>query len=41
VAKTLKAPRIFDGRNLFRPEALETKGWTYHSLGRRAVEGKR
>jgi UDPglucose 6-dehydrogenase len=37
VAKALKARRIFDGRNLFRPEAMEAKGWTYHSLGRRAV----
>jgi len=38
VAGALKARRIFDGRNLFRPEAMEAKGWTYHSLGRRAVE---
>ena len=38
VAKALKARRIFDGRNLFRPEAMEAKGWTYHSLGRRAVD---
>ena len=37
MAKALKARRIFDGRNLFRPEAMEAKGWTYHSLGRRAV----
>jgi UDPglucose 6-dehydrogenase len=40
VAKALKVRRIFDGRNLFRPEAMEEKGWIYHSLGRRAVEGK-
>ena len=40
VAKVLKARRIFDGRNLFRPEVMAAKGWTYHSLGRRAVEGK-
>ncbi len=40
VAKALKARCMFDGRNLFRPEAMEAKGWTYHSLGRRAVEGK-
>ena len=40
VAKSLKARRIFDGRNLFRPETMEAKGWTYHSLGRRAVEAK-
>ncbi len=40
VAKVLKARRMFDGRNLFRPEAMEARGWTYHSLGRRAVEGQ-
>jgi UDPglucose 6-dehydrogenase len=40
VGKRLKRRRIFDGRNLFRPEAMEAAGWTYHSLGRRAVEGK-
>jgi UDPglucose 6-dehydrogenase len=40
VAKALKSRRMFDGRNLFRPEAMEAKGWTYHSLGRRAVEAK-
>jgi UDPglucose 6-dehydrogenase len=37
VAKVLKARRIFDGRNLFRPEAMEARGWTYFSIGRRAV----
>ena len=37
VAKALKARCIFDGRNLFRPEAMEAQGWTYHSIGRRAV----
>ncbi len=37
VARALKARRIFDGRNLFRPEAMEAKGWTYFSIGRRAV----
>jgi len=40
VARTLKARRMFDGRNLFRPEAMEAKGWTYHSLGRRTVEAR-
>ena len=39
VGKALKARRIFDGRNLFRPEVMEAGGWTYHSLGRRAVQG--
>ena len=30
----VKAKVMFDGRNLFRPEAMQAKGWSYHSLGR-------
>jgi UDPglucose 6-dehydrogenase len=33
----LKSKVMFDGRNLFRPEAMKAAGWTYHSLGRRAL----
>jgi UDPglucose 6-dehydrogenase len=33
--RALKAKVLFDGRNLFRPEAMKAAGWTYHSLGRR------
>ena len=33
----LKAKVLFDGRNLFRPEAMKAAGWTYHSLGRRTL----
>jgi UDPglucose 6-dehydrogenase len=40
VAKALKARCIIDGRNLFRPEVMEAKGWTYLSLGRRRVTAK-
>jgi UDPglucose 6-dehydrogenase len=40
VAKALKSRRIFDGRNLFRPEAMEAQGWSYFSLGRRQVEAQ-
>ncbi|HJU84019.1 MAG TPA: UDP-glucose/GDP-mannose dehydrogenase family protein [Holophagaceae bacterium] len=36
--KALKAKVMFDGRNLFRPEAMRAAGWTYHSLGRRPVK---
>ena len=39
VGKAMKTRRIFDGRNLFRPEAMAAKGWAYHSLGRQTVEG--
>jgi UDPglucose 6-dehydrogenase len=40
VGRALKTRRIFDGRNLFRPEAMEAQGWTYHSLGRRSVDAQ-
>jgi len=37
VAHRLKAKVMFDGRNLFRPEAMRAEGWIYHSIGRPAV----
>jgi len=37
VAKKLKAKVLFDGRNLFRPEAMQRSGWVYHSIGRLPV----
>ncbi len=33
----LRAKVLFDGRNLFKPEAMKAAGWTYHSLGRRTL----
>ena len=30
----LKAPVIFDGRNLFSPDQMQQVGFTYHSIGR-------
>ena len=33
----VKAKLMFDGRNLFRPEAMHAKGWSYHSLGRTPI----
>ncbi len=35
----MKSPVIFDGRNLYEPWAMERLGFTYHSIGRSAVEG--
>ncbi len=37
-AAGLRAKVMFDGRNLFRPEAMRETGWTYHSIGRGSVE---
>ena len=33
----MKAPVIFDGRNLYNPELLHEYGFVYHSIGRRVV----
>ena len=38
-ATKLKAKVMFDGRNLFQPETMKAKGWTYHSIGRMTVIG--
>lgn len=33
---SLKSPVIFDGRNLFDPDRLEKRGFTYYGIGRGA-----
>jgi len=38
--KMLKAPIIFDGRNLYKPELLEKAGFYYSSVGRKVVRGE-
>ncbi|HID77928.1 MAG TPA: UDP-glucose/GDP-mannose dehydrogenase family protein [Planctomycetaceae bacterium] len=35
--KRMRAPVIFDGRNLYDPRRLQQAGFTYYSIGRRAV----
>ena len=37
MAKLLKEPVIFDGRNLYEPSLMQNMGFTYYSIGRRAV----
>ena len=32
--KVMRAPVIFDGRNLFTPEQMREHGFTYYSIGR-------
>jgi len=34
VAERLKQQLIFDGRNLYDPARLKSKGWTYYAIGR-------
>jgi UDPglucose 6-dehydrogenase len=34
----MRSPVIFDGRNLYEPEKMRRIGFTYHSIGRPAVE---
>lgn len=36
----LKAPRIFDGRNIYQPERLARLGFEYHSIGRPTTKPK-
>lgn len=36
IRNSLKTPVIFDGRNLFDPERLEKRGFTYYGIGRGA-----
>ena len=35
--KRMKAPVIFDGRNIFDPAHIRAAGFTYHSIGRMSV----
>ena len=37
VRKSLKAPVIFDGRNIFEPEKMKELNFTYYSIGRKPV----
>jgi len=34
--RLLKMPVIFDGRNIYDPQMLKAKGFTYYGIGRRA-----
>jgi UDPglucose 6-dehydrogenase len=38
--RKMKAPVIFDGRNIYEPGLIRAGGFTYHSIGRASVMGK-
>jgi UDPglucose 6-dehydrogenase len=37
LARRMKSPVVFDGRNIYRPEAMREHGFTYHSVGRHPI----
>jgi UDPglucose 6-dehydrogenase len=37
IKRRMTTPLIFDGRNLYEPEAVQKAGFTYHSIGRVTV----
>lgn len=39
VKEHLKSPLIFDGRNIYAPEKMRERGYTYYSIGRQTVNG--
>jgi UDPglucose 6-dehydrogenase len=40
VKSLMKSPVIFDGRNLYRLDAMEQHGFAYYSVGRRSVKAR-
>jgi UDPglucose 6-dehydrogenase len=38
--RLLKAPVIFDGRNVYQPATMRDHGFVYHSIGRRPTDGE-
>jgi UDPglucose 6-dehydrogenase len=41
LATVMPSKLIFDGRNLYRREAMHAQGFAYHSVGRAPVDGRR
>ena len=37
MARRLRSPTIFDGRNLYMPAEMRARGFVYHSIGREAA----
>ncbi len=41
IARRLPSKIVFDGRNLYRRQAMEERGFTYHSVGRESVRASK
>lgn len=39
MARRMKARTIFDGRNLYAPAEMQSRGFAYHAIGKAAVRG--
>jgi len=37
MARRMRSPTIFDGRNLYAPAEMRSRGFVYHSIGRQAA----
>jgi UDPglucose 6-dehydrogenase len=37
MARRMRSPTIFDGRNLYSPAEMRSRGFVYHSIGRPAA----
>ena len=37
MVRRMRSPTIFDGRNLYAPEEMRSRGFVYHSIGRVAA----
>ena len=35
--RLMNSPVVFDGRNIYSPAQMSSRGFTYHSIGRAAV----
>jgi UDPglucose 6-dehydrogenase len=40
MVRRMKARTIFDGRNLYAPAEMQSRGFAYHAIGKAAVRGK-
>ena len=37
IRRLMKAPVVFDGRNIYNPDVMQAAGFTYYCVGKAAV----